>query len=275
MYRIGFSTIGCPDYSISAIIAMALREGYQGVEFRFLCGTVDLLSRDEFSPAHIAATACQFADAGIAVVCVGTSVRMVSLDPAMHAAQMETARRHANIAAALGAPFIRVFGGPLPPDQDRERTLDAIAKGLSEVAQMTEALGVTTLIETHDAFCLCTSINELYARGMDDRVGVLWDTLHSWRHGESAHDSWIALGPRIRLVHIKDAQTATAAGFDFALTGEGVLPIGGFLDLLEQQGYSGYVNFEWEKGWHPEIPGPEVALPHFAGYMAARAGART
>jgi hypothetical protein len=23
------------------------------------------------------------------------------------------------------------------------------------------------------------------------------------------------------------------------------------------------VSFEWEKRWHPELPDPEVALPHF------------
>ena len=32
-------------------------------------------------------------------------------------------------------------------------------------------------------------------------------------------------------------------------------------------GYGGCLTFEWEKRWHPEIPGPEVAVPHFARFI--------
>ena len=51
----------------------------------------------------------------------------------MRAKQMDAARVNTEIAAGLGAKHLRVFGGPLPPDQDRERTLDAIASGLGEI----------------------------------------------------------------------------------------------------------------------------------------------
>jgi predicted xylose isomerase-like sugar epimerase len=29
------------------------------------------------------------------------------------------------------------------------------------------------------------------------------------------------------------------------------------------RGYKGFVSFEWEKRWHPELPDPEIALPDF------------
>ena len=64
--------------------------------------------------------------------------------------------------------------------------------------------------------------------------------------------------------------TATPQGFDFALTGEGSVPVMSFIEVLKRARYDGFVNFEWEKGWHPEIPEPEVALPHFARFMAGR-----
>jgi hypothetical protein len=32
---------------------------------------------------------------------------------------------------------------------------------------------------------------------------------------------------------------------------------------IERLNYDGYVSFEWEKYWHPEIEEPEVALPDF------------
>lgn len=263
MISFGFSTLGCPDYGVDEVIAIAKANGYKGVEIRFLRGTVELASLPELSAARIAQTRRRFDEAGVAVVGVGTSLRMVSLDPAARSRQMEAARINIDIAAALGAQYLRVFGGPLPPEQDRERTLDAIATGLGAIGDLSAESGVASLVETHDDFSLSPSILDLYRRGMSETVMVLWDTLHTYRHGESAAQTWSHLGSRIRLVHVKDAHFATPETFDFALTGEGTLPIRSFIDLLVANGYSGFVNFEWEKGWHPEIAEPEISLPHF------------
>lgn len=270
MISFGFSTLGCPNYNVDDVIAMAVANGYGGVELRFIRGTIDLASLPEFSRAGLAETLRKFEESGIAVIGIGTSLKMVSLDVEVRAKQMESARVNTGIAAGLGAKYLRVFGGPLPAEQDRERTLDAIASGLGEIGEVSVASGVTSLLETHDDFSRSASILDLYGRGMSERVEVLWDTLHSYRHGESAEEIWAALGPRIRLVHVKDAHVATPETFDFALTGEGTVPVGGFIDLLEAQGYDGFVNFEWEKGWHPEIAEPEIALPHFMQWVRER-----
>jgi sugar phosphate isomerase/epimerase len=267
MFSLGFSTIGCPDYDIDQVIAIARQNGYTGIEIRFLRGTVDLAGLAEFGAAGIGETRRRFEDAGIKVVGINTGVRMVSLDPSVRATQMEAAKANLAIAEGLGADYLRVFGGPLPKEQDREKTLDAVAQGLGEVADMTAQSGVTTLIETHDAFCRSEAVLDLYARGMSDKLEVLWDTLHTHRHGESPDYTWQRLGPKVRLVHVKDSVVATPEAFDFALTGEGTVPITAFLDLLADKGFEGFVNFEWERGWHPEIPAPEIALPHFMAYI--------
>lgn len=267
MIPLGFSTLACPDYDVDQVIAMARDNGYAGVEIRFLRGTVDLPTLEELSPRRIAETRRRFDDAGVQVVGIDTSVRMTSLDPAVRAQQLEAARANLAIAEGLGARFLRVFGGPIPATQDRDRTLDAIATGLGEVADLTAASGVATLIETHDDFSTSPAVLDLYARGAGDSLGVLWDTLHTWRHGEDGAFTWDRLGDRIKHVHVKDSKAANAGGFDFALTGEGTVPIGSFIDLLQSVGYQGFVHFEWEKGWHPEIAPPEIALPHFARFM--------
>ena len=270
MLALGFSTIGCPDYDIDQVIALARDNGLKGVEIRHLRGTVDLPSLEEFSPARIGETRRKFEDAGLSVVCIGTSVRMNSLDPEVRRKQMDAARVGADIAARMGAPYLRVFGGPLPPDQDRERTLDAIAQGLGEVAELTAKAGVESLLEVHDDFSTSPAVLDLYARGCSEKLAVLWDTLHSWRFGETAEFTWSQLGPRVRHVHLKDSTQATPKGFDFALIGEGTVPVLSFVDLLKRVGWNGYLHFEWEKGWHPEIAGPEIAIPHFARYMAGK-----
>jgi sugar phosphate isomerase/epimerase len=267
---LGFSTIGCPNYDIGQVIAMARDNGYAGIEIRFLRGTVNLASLEEFSPAKIGETRRRFEDSGVEVVGINTGVRMNSLDAAIRTQQMESARTNLAIAEGIGAKYLRVFGGPVPAAQDREATLDAIASGLGEIAELTASRGVMTLIETHDDFCKSPSILDLYARGASEELAVLWDTLHTYRHGESAEYTWSKLGDRIKLVHVKDSKMATAQGFDFALTGEGTVPVLSFIEVLRRGGYRGFVNFEWEKGWHPEIAEPEVALPHFMRFIAGR-----
>jgi sugar phosphate isomerase/epimerase len=249
---------------------MATAHGFKGVEIRHLRGTVDLPSLEEMSPARIGETRRLFDDAGIEVVGIDTGVRMTSLDPKQRTKQLDAARANLAIAEALGAQYLRVFGGPIPPRQDRTRTLDAIAEGLGGIAELTVARGVTTLLETHDDFSTSSSILDLYARGASERLGLLWDTLHTWRHGEAPDDTWAQLGTRIRHVHVKDALQASAHGFGFALTGEGIVPLDSLVQTLRRGGYAGYVSFEWEKGWHPEIAEPEIAIPHFAEFMASR-----
>jgi sugar phosphate isomerase/epimerase len=269
MIRLGFSTIGCPDYTVAQIIDLGRQTGLPGVELRFVGGTTEFDQQPEFQDDQLPTTRKRFADAGLTVVSIDTSVRMCSLDEAVREEQRGRARRWAEVASALGAPYIRVFGGPIPEGQDTERSLDAIATGLSEIAEITDARGVRTLLETHDAFSTSASIVELYERGAGEKVDVLWDTLHTFRHGESPQQTWAALGSRVRHCHIKDSTIATPDDFDIAYMGAGVAPLDEIWRVLTEAGYDGYAHFEWEKGWHPEVDHGSLAIPHFADYMAA------
>ncbi len=42
-----------------------------------------------------------------------------------------------------------------------------------------------------------------------------------------------------------------------------MVSFGEAIDALRNLNYEGYVSFEWEKYWHPEIEEPEIALPDF------------
>lgn len=272
MIHYGFSTIGCPDYDVEQIADLARRTGLLGVEIRFVNGTIDLAGLPEFAPGALADTARVFADAGVEIVGLDSSVRFASPDADERAAWRAVATRDIAMASGLGARYLRVFGGTLPTDLDagaRAEALRIIASELTEVAHEGAASGVEVLLETHDDFCTGASIVELDEHGLGAEVGILWDTLHSQRNGEALRDTWEAIGPRVRHVHVKDATRADASGFDLTLTGEGIVPVGDVLDLLTEAGYDGYVNFEWEKGWHPELAEPEVAIPHFAAWLDA------
>ena len=53
------------------------------------------------------------------------------------------------------------------------------------------------------------------------------------------------------------------------LAGRGAVSFTSVVNALRGLGYDGYISFEWEKYWHPEIEEPEVALPDFVTAMKA------
>lgn len=267
--KLSYSSLGSPGYDIDGLIELAVRSGYDAVELRAVSGEIDLAKVPDLAPRNLAATRRRFEKAALAVSCLDSSVRMTSLDAAERAAQLASARDYAAIAEGLGAPFVRVFGGDVPAGQDPDVTHRAVVDGLSEVAEATDELGVRSLIETHDAFSTAQSVRALFDEGVSDKLGVLWDTYHTYWHGETAHTSWELIGGLVHHVHLKDSADVTPGGtFEPVLTGRGVVPIKGILKVLHDVGYDGYVSFEWEKLWFPSIPGPEVAIPQFARYVA-------
>lgn len=267
MIKLSYSTLGSPNYDLDQVIAAATESGYTGVELRFLRGTVGLASLDEFAPEGIARTRENLESAGLEVACVDTSVRFTSPDPDERDRQLESARTYLRIASELRAPYIRVFGGPIPTDQDAAETTKLIADGLERAATAAEEFDVTVLLETHDTFSTGAQVAELLSNGMPDRFAILWDFLHSYRSGEDFTETYRILGDKVRHVHLKDSAEFSPTGFDLKLMGQGRLPVREFVAFLTKVGYDGYVSFEWEKAWHPEIEEPEVALPQYADYM--------
>lgn len=270
--KLAFSTLGVPDLDAAGVARLAADNGYDAVELRFLDGSVDLPAVASLAPGRIEQTRAVFDEAGVAVLGIGSSVRLIRPGEDNRAAELELTRANLRLATALGAPYLRVYGGTPAPDTDRAVTLRTAAALLNEIAELTVEHGVTTVIETHDAFCTAAAVNELFSYGVGDAAQVLWDSGHSWRHGESLQETWDALHERIRHVHVKDARSADADGMDLVLTGEGIFDLPGLLGVLEAGGYDGHLSFEWEYAWHRDLPAGEIAIPHFARYFMSLTG---
>src|SRR5215207_728961 len=133
MLKLAFSTLGCPGWELEDVARAAREYGYGGVELRALGGRLDLLSRPEFQPGEVARTREWLAGLGLEVCCVDTSCTFDSADGAARRRQVELAGRHCELAAALGAPLIRVFPDLVPEGATFEETRDRIAASLGEV----------------------------------------------------------------------------------------------------------------------------------------------
>ena len=261
--KLAFSTLGCPDWDITRIAETARRLGYDGVELRAVSGSLDLLSRREFTGKEIGKTKAYFEEHGVEICCVDTSCTFHSSDSGERAAQVELALAHTELGAQLGAPLIRVFPDKIQPGANREETRDFIAESLHHIAQRMPA-SIQVGLETHGDFARTETATEIVVLADHRQVKLIWDVANSLAAGDSIRHAARVVEPYLAHVHLRDARPTTSSEHWLpVLAGCGSVSFAETLAVLETLNYDGYVSFEWEKYWHPEIEEPEVALPDF------------
>lgn len=263
MIKLAFSTLGCPNWQLSQIVETAQRLGYDGVELRAIGGTLDLLSRPEFTSRNVSSSRKQFADRSLEVCCVDTSCNFHSTDRRERSSQIDMAVKHAELAAELHAPLIRVFPDKIQNGATREETLAYIVESLIAIAQRLPG-GVTVALETHGDFAKTESASEVVNLVNHPQVKLIWDVANSVAAGDSIELASQTVQPFLCHIHLKDARPVESSEHWLpVLAGNGKVSFAETLNAISKLNYTGYVSFEWEKYWHPEIEDPEVALPNF------------
>lgn len=241
--------------------------GYAAIELRGIEGEMDLTKRPELTGARLGQTLKDLAALGLRISDLGASARMHESDPAKRAAQMDEGRRFIDLAHALGAPYVRVFGDQVPEGEDRKAVMARVIAGLRELGEHARGSGVGVIIESHGDFTDSPTLLALLKGAAMPSVGLLWDAHHTFVAGkEQPAVTFKALQPYIRHTHLKDSRPE-GAGVRYVLTGTGTVPVRETVAVLARGGYKGYYCFEWEKTWHPEIEEPEVAFPQYADVM--------
>ena len=263
MIKLAFSTLGCPNWQLTQIVENAERLGYDGVELRAVSGTLDLLSRPEFTSRNVRSSREQFADRNLEVCCVDTSCNFHSTDRKERSSQVDLALKYADLAAELRSPLIRVFPDKIQNGATRQETLDYIVESLIEIAQRLPA-GVTVALETHGDFAKTESASEIVNLVNHPQVKLVWDVANSVAAGDSIEHASQTVEPFLCHIHLRDARPVESSEHWLpVLAGEGKVSFEDTLNAIAKLNYTGYVSFEWEKYWHPEIEDPEVALPNF------------
>lgn len=264
--KLSFSSLACPASTVDQIIEKGKTYGFQGIELRTLENTTDLFRLNDFSTEHIQESLEKFKASGLSIPVIGASVSFAKTDPENKRKQLEEIKNFSILAQNLHCPYLRVFCGPIPEGQTYEQVLARDIDGYKEAVKIADAHGVKLLAETHDDFSLSSAILPL-VEALDGKLGVIWDILHPYRWGEDMETSCKNLAPYLCHVHIKDSLHYSRSGFDIALPGEGSIPIPKAVALLKEMDYDGFLSFEWEKHWHPEIPDADVSLPCYINYM--------
>jgi sugar phosphate isomerase/epimerase len=261
--KIAFSTISCPAYTIDQIAEAVRLYGYDGVELYALEG-------QRLTPDILADRLAEFRRklSGIPIVSINSWGQLSSANAHERQAQEAQISRTFELAAALDCPLVKTFGGALPADHEPTAVFDYMAEHIQRLAERAQALGVTLVLETHDGFCLGATLNELLNRVEHPAFAALWDVHHPYRMGESVDETDQLIGHRVRHVHVKDAVRA-GESWQFVALGEGELPVQALIEHLAARRFNGTIAVDWEKMWHPEIDGPEIALPQYAAQLRA------
>ncbi|MBN1460524.1 MAG: sugar phosphate isomerase/epimerase [Armatimonadetes bacterium] len=257
--KLAFSTLGCPDWEIDQILDTARSEGYDGVELRHYQGSLDLPQVLSAFPEGPAGFRRRFERAGVQVCCLDTSIRLSDPDPSVSEGE-----RMIELAMALGAPYLRVFGGDVQKGETRDDCLERAAAKLQHLGNRAAQRGKRVLLETHDAFSSGKEVAELLTALNGEGIGALWDLNHPYRQQESPEQTATFIGRQTYHVHVKDSDDSGG----LTLLGQGTLPLEALVQSLHGTGYNDYLTLEWEKAWHPELAEPEVALPHAAHYLS-------
>ena len=266
--KTSFSTLACPDWSMPQIIQLAANAGYDGIELRFVEGEDSLWKLAAFCGTRMAETKRALTDYGLAIACVDTSCRFHSPQSVEREAAIHEAERMSDMAAELGAPGIRVFGDTIQPGADRDSTRKWIAESMRNLADRTAPKGVQVWLETHGDFVAAGETAAILRECSSPAIGVVWDPVNSLvTTGEPLADGAALLRSAIRHIHVKDFRRCPD-GVQYVLTGQGAFPWHDLSAVLKQLRYKGFVSFEWEKQWHPELEDAGIAVPHFAKQFA-------
>ena len=261
----GFSTWVCPEWTVAAIVDGMQTYGFDGVELRIGKGHLHGVELD--SPAdYLQEVRKQFDQANLAVSCIATSFTFASPDVLERQKMANAVKQCLRVADAVGAPYIRIFGGEIPAGLEVTGVIDYIADALEECAEYAEKEKTRAMIlmETCGPFSHSKYIAEVLSQVFSPKLGVVWDPLHPVRVLESVEETYDTICQYVRHLHVHDyAFNEDRTKIVPSEPGEGLVPMKHVVDLLKAGNFRGYLSLEVEN-----VDADEV-LPKYAKYLKA------
>jgi len=255
---IAFSTLACPQWPVETVIAKAAEFGYDGLEWR---GGPQGHIRPSASAAERTALRRASAAAGLLTLAITAYTSFVSDNPAERQSNVDELRRYADLAAEIGATYVRTFLGELPPGTTLTDSMyENMADCLSVAASHAQAVGVSIAIEPHDDFVRASTVLPILNRVIHPALCVIWDIANAFAAGEDPTEGFELLRERLAYVQVKDGR-GRGSNWQLVSLGQGDVPLSRAFELLVTKGYAGALSVEWERAWHPELEPPEIALP--------------
>lgn len=282
--KLGFWTLGMPNWSTAEAARRAAELGYDGIDLRCTRPGIDgqpagggNLSINS-SDAAIEQLVSDFDEHGVEIASLLTYWPFGAGDRTDWALLASDIDAHARLARRVGTNLMRVqLGQPDPGGSwadHLERLWPAVQAGLSDVP------GVRVTLENHPGRASGEELFVLAEQFDDPRVGLVYSLDNAFVMQEDNVALIERFSEHILEVCFSDRRVVTTdlARFDGrfyyvqyeeCMVGEGDLPLAEILSALAAESYAGYVSLQWKKSdtfGHHLAPGEE-ALEAFANVM--------
>lgn len=255
--KIGFSTLGCPNWTFNEIVATAKDLGYNGVEIRGVSSEMYAPKMKIFAEENLEKTLTRLANLEIPILtsnaCIATKKNIEQ--------SVQEAMEYIELAGKIGAKYVRIMPTDRAMLDDGDYNL--ALSYYKAFAKYGEKFGVTPLMETNGMFCDTALLRKFMLESGEQNIGVLWDIHHPYRYGRESIDETIDnIGGFVKYTHIKDSIRENGATV-YKMIGNGDLPLKEAISKLKQTGYDGYVTLEWVKRWQPDLAEPGIVFARF------------
>ncbi len=256
--KLSFSTKGWHDQSWEDFFLIAAEQGFSGIELHDVRRFSASVSAP-FSPQNAAATVRRMQDAGIGISCVDAGCNIAAETCDENDIDYSIA-----LAVAAHAPYVRLRAG----DESDLAAADArVIDRLERAIPKAERAGVILLIESVGIYADTARLAAVLDHFACDALAALWDIHYPCRMaGESPEQTVKNLGAYICHIHLKDS-VETENGFEYALPGEGTLPMTEIMQALRSINYDGFISLEWDPAWIEAFASPDIIFPYFAAAM--------
>ena len=251
MIKLATMTSVCPDWTLDQVIDGMKRHGYEGLEPRTGWNHRSGIGLD--MPAsereHVRR---RMEDEGLEICCIATGAKFATPDPDELKGFIAEARKGIDLAADLGAPMVRTFGGfrgtGVQPPLGGEligivvRTAEAYKQVMDQAADR----GVALLMETHDFWSVSAQVREVVQRVDHPNLRVLWDIQHPQRYFERPEETFGTIGHLTAHLHAHDGvYESLDERLQQRVVGEGIIDHATPLRLLHEAGFDGYFSIEF------------------------------
>ncbi len=202
-------------------------------------------------PAYLQTLRRQAADAGVQIAMLVTYADFTHPDATERTRQVEEIRAYCDVAAALGASFMRVTAGQAHPGVERADGIEWAVAGLTACLEKAAATGVTLCYENHTKGYAWTYNDfsqpadrflEIVARTAGTSLKLLYDTANTLAAGDDPLAVLDQVKDRVAVVHVNDIRQA--GRFEPVLLGAGVAPVQEIFARLIQNGFDHWVSVE-------------------------------
>jgi sugar phosphate isomerase/epimerase len=264
--------MGTPESDVFQAAELLSRIGYDGIEIicasDYNCAIHVGWSEEELNRLRLHLERIQ-----LKVACVTPYLYQINAaDPDARHACLQQAEHIIRMASLLQARGIRILAGT-GVKGDRTEAEAILVDSLQRLSSFAEPYGVELWLENHNGSLAdsAAATADLVKRVERPNVGIVYDQTNLTElHAEETELALQLQLPYIRHVHAK-AKAWSDRGSKATLFGEGQVNVQWepIIRRLQDAGYDGYVCYEYERRWAPDLlPLADTGMAHGFQYLS-------